>query len=55
MTEDDIKRIFEDAYKYIEEKKGTLDTRTRRIMRVVWGVIGFIAGSAVTALLMHFL
>lgn len=50
MTEEDIKRVFEQAYSYIEEKKGAYDTKTRRTMRVTWGIIGFVAGCAVTYL-----
>lgn len=50
MTEEDVKRIFDQAYAYIEEKKTEYDTKTRRTIRVMWGIIGFVAGCAVTYL-----
>lgn len=54
MTEEDIKRIFDQAYAYIEEKKSEYDTKTRRTMRVTWGIIGFVVGCAVTYLYTFF-
>lgn len=50
MTEEDVKRVFDQAYAYLEEKKAKYDTETRRTMRVTWGIIGFAVGCVVTYL-----